>query len=63
MTAELVFENVFFPADNVGDVNGATICMMRNLEIERVALLPWDRCSSVRRRNEKVCLERQAFGS
>lgn len=38
-TAELVFENVFVPNDNVvGDVNGATLCMMRNLEIERVAL-------------------------
>uniref|UniRef100_A0A7S4MYF6 Isovaleryl-CoA dehydrogenase n=3 Tax=Odontella aurita TaxID=265563 RepID=A0A7S4MYF6_9STRA len=39
-TAELVFEDVFVPADThvVGDVNKATICMMRNLEIERVAL-------------------------
>lgn len=39
-TAELVFENVFLPAKShvVGDVNGATLCMMRNLEIERVAL-------------------------
>ena len=38
-TAELVFENVFIPQQNVvGEVNGATICMMRNLEIERVAL-------------------------
>jgi isovaleryl-CoA dehydrogenase len=39
-TAELVFENVFLPAKThvVGDVNGATLCMMRNLEIERVAL-------------------------
>eukprot|EP00985_Skeletonema_marinoi_P009791 scaffold4583_cov81-Skeletonema_marinoi.AAC.1 len=36
-TAELVFENVFLPAKThvVGDVNGATLCMMRNLEIER----------------------------
>ena len=38
-TAELVFENVFIPQSNVvGDINGATLCMMRNLEIERVAL-------------------------
>mmetsp|Transcript_15634 Transcript_15634/g.22885 ORF Transcript_15634/g.22885 Transcript_15634/m.22885 type:complete len:439 (+) Transcript_15634:360-1676(+) len=39
-TAELVFENVFLPQDThvVGDVNGGMICMMRNLEIERVAL-------------------------
>merc|ERR1719162_1877511 len=37
-TAELVFENVFVPAEThvVGDVNGATLCMMRNLEIERL---------------------------
>lgn len=39
MTAELVFTNVFIPRDNVvGNVNQASICMMRNLEIERVAL-------------------------
>lgn len=39
-TAELVFENVFIPSDThvVGDVNGATLCMMRNLEIERLGL-------------------------
>mmetsp|Transcript_10544 Transcript_10544/g.16634 ORF Transcript_10544/g.16634 Transcript_10544/m.16634 type:complete len:451 (-) Transcript_10544:574-1926(-) len=38
-TAELVFENVLVPNTNiVGEVNGAAICMMRNLEIERVAL-------------------------
>eukprot|EP00581_Thalassiosira_minuscula_P012831 CAMPEP_0183716228 /NCGR_PEP_ID=MMETSP0737-20130205/10206_1 /TAXON_ID=385413 /ORGANISM="Thalassiosira miniscula, Strain CCMP1093" /LENGTH=460 /DNA_ID=CAMNT_0025945463 /DNA_START=28 /DNA_END=1410 /DNA_ORIENTATION=+ len=38
-TAELVFENVLIPQSNVvGEVNGATLCMMRNLEIERVAL-------------------------
>ncbi|KAL3789199.1 hypothetical protein ACHAWO_013927 [Cyclotella atomus] len=39
-TAELVFENVFLPANShvVGEVNKATLCMMRNLEIERVAL-------------------------
>jgi len=38
-TAELVFEDVRVPATNlVGELNGATICMMRNLEIERVVL-------------------------
>ena len=38
-TAELVFENVYIPQQNVvGKVNGASLCMMRNLEIERVAL-------------------------
>jgi len=38
-TAELVFEDVRVPAKNlVGELNGATICMMRNLEIERVVL-------------------------
>lgn len=38
-TAELVFENVFLSNTHVvGEVNGAALCMMRNLEIERVAL-------------------------
>jgi len=39
-TAELVFENVVIPQDThvVGDVGSATLCMMRNLEIERIAL-------------------------
>ena len=38
-TAELVFDNVKIPASNiVGQVNGATLCMMRNLEIERLGL-------------------------
>ncbi len=39
-TAELVFEDVFVPSRThlVGELNGATLCMMRNLEIERVAL-------------------------
>jgi isovaleryl-CoA dehydrogenase len=39
-TAELVFEDVFVPSRThvVGDANGAASCMMRNLEIERVAL-------------------------
>lgn len=38
-TAELVFDNVALPTHNVvGNVNGATLCMMRNLEIERIGL-------------------------
>jgi len=38
-TAELVFEDVCVPAANlVGEEGGATVCMMRNLEIERVVL-------------------------
>ena len=39
MTAELVFANVLVPEENVvGNVNEATLCMMRNLEIERIGL-------------------------
>ena len=38
-TAELVFDGVWLPATSlVGVEGGATICMMRNLEIERVVL-------------------------
>ena len=38
-TAELVFEDCRVPAENlVGTEGNATICMMRNLEIERVTL-------------------------
>lgn len=38
-TAELVFNGVSVPAANlVGEEGGATLCMMRNLEIERVVL-------------------------
>ena len=38
-TAELVFDDCIIPASSmVGDEGGATICMMRNLEIERVVL-------------------------
>ena len=38
-TAELVFEDCEVPAENlVGSEGGATMCMMRNLEIERVTL-------------------------
>ena len=39
MTAELVFSDVHVPLRNVvGTVGGASLCMMRNLEIERVVL-------------------------
>mmetsp|Transcript_2837 Transcript_2837/g.5090 ORF Transcript_2837/g.5090 Transcript_2837/m.5090 type:complete len:440 (-) Transcript_2837:461-1780(-) len=39
MTAELVFDNVEVPASSlVGEEHGASLCMMRNLEIERIAL-------------------------
>jgi isovaleryl-CoA dehydrogenase len=38
-TAELVFDNVKLPLANViGEVDQATLCMMRNLEIERLGL-------------------------
>jgi isovaleryl-CoA dehydrogenase len=38
-TAELVFEDCRVPAENlVGSEGAATVCMMRNLEIERVTL-------------------------
>jgi len=38
-TAELVFDDCVVPATNmVGDKGGALICMMRNLEIERLVL-------------------------
>jgi isovaleryl-CoA dehydrogenase len=38
-TAELVFDNVKLNDSHVvGDVNQATLCMMRNLEIERIGL-------------------------
>jgi len=39
MTAELVFDHVIVPQENVvGQVHEATHCMMRNLEIERIGL-------------------------
>jgi len=66
MTAELVFQDCRVPAANlVGQEGGAAICMMRNLEIERVALAAMSlgiarRC--VEEMN-KYARERQAFGS
>jgi len=66
MTAELVFQDCEVPASNlVGKEGGAALCMMRNLEIERVALAAMSlgiarRC--VEEMN-KYARERQAFGS
>jgi len=66
-TAELVFEKVFLPSEShvVGGVNGATICMMRNLEIERIGLAAMGlgiarRCIDVMK---DYASERGAFGS
>lgn len=65
MTAELVFEDVVVPAANlVGEENGASICMMRNLEIERIALAAMS--LGIARRSLAVmndyANERKAFG-
>ena len=66
-TAELVFDNVFVPGDShvVGDVNGATLCMMRNLEVERLGLAAMA-CGIARRSLDEMkeyAGERSAFGS
>jgi len=66
MTAELVFDNVLVPEENVvGEVNGATLCMMRNLEIERLGLAAMGLGIARRSLDEmkKYAGERQAFGS
>jgi len=66
MTAELVFQDVRIPAANlVGTENGAMICMMRNLQIERVVLAAMSlgiarRCVEEMNRYAK---ERHAFGA
>merc|ERR1719343_856954 len=66
MTAELVFDNCRIPAENlVGEENKAALCMMRNLEIERVALAAMSlgiarRCVEEMNRYAK---ERKAFGA
>jgi isovaleryl-CoA dehydrogenase len=66
MTAELVFQDCRVPASNlVGEEGKATICMMRNLEIERVALAAMSlgiarRCVEEMNRYAR---DRQAFGS
>ncbi|KAL1495976.1 hypothetical protein AB1Y20_014616 [Prymnesium parvum] len=64
-TAELVFEDVHLPAENlVGAEGGATVCMMRNLEIERVVLAAM--AVGIARRSLEVmnsyASERKAFG-
>jgi len=64
-TAELVFDNVPIPNGNViGEVNGATLCMMRNLEIERLGLAAMAlgiarRCINVMK---DYASDRKAFG-
>lgn len=65
-TAELVFEDVEVPAENlVGGLNEGLIAMMRNLEIERVALAAMSlgmarRCIA---EMTKYANERETFGS
>lgn len=66
MTAELVFEDVILSHDHVvGEVNEATLCMMRNLEIERIGLAAM--ALGIARRSidemKRYALERQAFGA
>lgn len=64
-TAELVFEDVRIPEKNlVGQEGGAVLCMMKNLEIERVGLAAMS-CGIARRCVEKMnkyAEERKAFG-
>jgi len=65
MTAELVFDNVKVPVENiVGVEGGAALCMMRNLEIERIALAAMS--LGIARRSIEVmsnyAQERVAFG-
>jgi len=64
-TAELVFVDVMVPAANiVGKLGGATLCMHRNLEIERVVLAAMS--LGIARRSIEVMAkyaeERKAFG-
>jgi len=64
-TAELVFDDVIIPKANiVGEVHKGTIPMMRNLEIERVALAAMS--LGIARRSidfmRQYSLERKAFG-
>lgn len=64
-TAELVFENVFVPNGNlVGQINAGSICMMRNLEIERVALAAMAIGIARRCIDEMISysMQRKAFG-
>jgi isovaleryl-CoA dehydrogenase len=64
-TAELVFADVKVPKENiVGEIGGATLCMMRNLEIERITLAAMS--LGIARRSievmSKYSQERKAFG-
>lgn len=65
MTAELVFADVKVPAANVvGELHRASLCMMRNLEIERITLAAMS--LGIARRSIEVmsnyAQERKAFG-
>ena len=66
MTAELVFDQFQITNENiVGQVHGATLCMMRNLEIERIGLAAMAlgiarRCLDEMKRYAN---ERSAFGA
>lgn len=65
MTAELVFENVVVPGENVvGGVHQAVECMMRNLEIERIGLAAMAVGIARRALNEmkNYATQRKAFG-
>merc|ERR1712232_597447 len=65
MTAELVFDGVRVPTEHlIGQENGAAICMMRNLQIERLVLAAMSlgiarRCIEEMNRYSQ---ERKAFG-
>jgi isovaleryl-CoA dehydrogenase len=64
-TAELVFDNVKVPTTNlIGKIGGAGICMMRNLEIERIAAAAMSIGSTRQciRIMTKYATERKAFG-
>ena len=65
-TAELVFDQVSVPPENVvGEVHKATACMMRNLEVERLGLAAM--AVGIARRSidemKSYASERHAFGS
>ena len=64
-TAELVFENCIVPSSNlVGEIGGSSLHMMRNLELERIALAAMS--VGIARRSlfemNKYASERMSFG-
>ena len=64
-TAELSFSDVHIPKENVvGELGQATVCMMRNLEIERLALAAMAQGMAERSIKEMVNYsnQRRAFG-